>query len=406
MPDQVSSSKSSSRDGSSAPAYVLIVDDDTASRNTVAALLSPAGYRLRFAASGEEALAAVGQEVPDLVLMDVMMPGLDGFEVCRRLRVLLREDSIPIILITALDGRKDIVRGLEAGADDFLPKPVYGAELRARVRNLLKVRAYYQLLASQRDSALATVDMLRQQLLQADRLATLGTFAAGVSHELNNIGQVLRSALESPLTAAESGAGPEAKTEAMATREALTHVSHHLTELARTILRIARPSGEALQETELGQTLKEVRDMLRLTGRTRHAQVVLELAQAPCLIRANPVHAQQVFLNLISNAADAVVDRPEPLIEAGVRARPDGRIEAWVQDNGPGIPPELITRIFEPFFTTKPAGAGTGLGLPVVKQIVESWGGQILVQERSGGGTRMVLDLPSAPATASPGSSP
>jgi signal transduction histidine kinase len=403
MPEQVSSSVSPAQEASSAPAHVLIVDDDTASRSTVAALLSPAGYRLRFASSGEEALAAVEEETPDLVLMDVMMPGLDGFEVCRRLRVLLREEYIPIILVTALDGRKDIVQGLEAGADDFLHKPVYGAELRARVRNLLKVRAYYQLLASQRDSALATVDVLRQQVLQADRLATLGTFAAGVSHELNNIAQVLRSALEPPLTAPEGP--PEPAPEAMASREALTHVSHHITELARAILRIARPTGAAVQAAELGQTLREVRDMLRLTGRTRHAQVVLVLPPEPCLILANPVHAQQVFLNLISNAADAVVDRPEACIEAGVRAMPGGRIEAWVRDNGPGMPPEVRARIFEPFFTTKPAGSGTGLGLPVVKQLVESWGGQILVQDQAGGGTRIVIDIPAAP-TSSPRPSP
>lgn len=404
MPDQVSSSESSIQDTPSAPACVLIVDDDTASRSTVAALLSPLRYRLRFAASGEEALASVEEEIPDLVLMDVMMPGLDGFEVCRRMRALLREVSIPIVLVTALDARKDIVRGLEAGADDFLPKPVHGAELRARVRNLLKVRAYYQLLAKQRDSALATVDMLRQQVLQADRLATLGTFAAGVSHELNNIAQVLRSALESPLTPRDGSA--EARAEAQSNREALTHVSNHLTELARTILRIARPTGVEFQEADLCQTLREVRDMLRLTGRTRHAQVVLVLPQQPYLIRANPVHAQQVFLNLISNAADAVVDAPSPFIEAGVQAGPEGRLEAWVRDNGPGIPSELRTRIFDPFFTTKPVGAGTGLGLPVVKQIVESWGGKIHVQESIGHGTRMVLDLPMAPASASSEASP
>src|SRR5262245_37989047 len=125
MPEQVSASGFLAQDAPGAPACVLIVDDDIGSRSTVAALLSPLGYRLRFAASGEEALASVEEEVPDLVLMDVMMPGLDGFEVCRRLRALLREVSIPIMLITALDARKDIVRGLEAGADDFLAKPVY-----------------------------------------------------------------------------------------------------------------------------------------------------------------------------------------------------------------------------------------------------------------------------------------
>ncbi len=370
-----------------APPQVLITDDDAASRSTIAALLSPAGYRTRLATSGEEALKAVEEETPDLVLLDVMMPGLDGFEVCRRLRQRFQGVHVPIVLVTALDGRNDIIQGLEAGADDFLHKPVQGAELRARVSNLLKVRAYHLLLASQRDSALATVEELRQQVLQADRLATLGTFAAGVSHELNNIALVLQSALEPPTV-------PYGHAEGMTPRDALTHVANHVTELARTLLRIARPSEGALALADLCRTLQEVRSMLRLTGRTRHARVSLVLPTETCVIRANPVHAQQVFLNLLSNAADAVAETPEPHIEAGVRRKPDGGLEAWVQDNGPGIPPEVLARIFEPFFTTKRPGQGTGLGLPVVRQIVESWGGHIRVHSQKGTGTRMVIEVP------------
>jgi C4-dicarboxylate-specific signal transduction histidine kinase len=377
---------------------VLIVDDDTASRNTAAAQLAPAGYRVLFASSGEEALAAVEEEPPDIVLLDVMMPGMDGLDVCRRLRERLRGSYIPIILVTALGGRNDVIRGLEAGADDLLRKPIYGAELRARVSNLLQVRDYHRLLASERDRALAMVDELRQQVLHADRLATLGTFAAGVSHELNNIAQVLRSALEPPAPA-EAGSGEQ---EELSTREVLTHVTQHVTELARTILRLARPTEGRLPETDLGQTLEEVRNMLRLTGRTRHARVSLVLPSEPCVIRANPVHAQQVFLNLVGNAADAVMDTRDPHIEIGVRATPSGAIEAWVQDNGPGMSEDVVARIFEPFFTTKPLGSGTGLGLPVVKQIVESWGGRIHVQSQPGSGTRMGLELPAA-AQSTPG---
>jgi signal transduction histidine kinase len=332
------------------------------------------------------------EETPDLVLLDVMMPRMDGFEVCQRLRERLRGDHVPIVLVTALDGQEDILRGLEVGVDDFLHKPVRGTELRARVTNLLKVRAYHQLLASQRDSALATVDLLRQQVLQADRLATLGTFAAGVSHELNNISQVLHALLD-PAPPASPGA-----TRAMdpADRDTLGHVANHVTELARTILRIARPADAPLLETDLAQTLEEVRNMLRLTGRIRHARMSLALSQEPCVIRANPVHAQQVFLNLLSNAADAVADVSESIIEAGVRIAPEGHIEAWVQDNGPGMSPEVLGRIFEPFFTTKPVGCGTGLGLPVVQQLVESWGGHLRVHTLVGEGTRMVLNVPAA----------
>jgi len=381
-------------DPTPAPPRVLIVDDDALSRTTAEALLTPLGYHLRSAASGEEALAAVAQEAPDLVLMDVMMPGLDGFEVCRRLRELQHTGYIPVILVTAMDDRRDVVRGLEAGADDFLRKPLYGAELRARVSNLLKVRAYHQLVASERDHALAKVEQLRQQVLRVDRLAMLGTFAAGVSHELNNIAHVLRSALD--LSAPD--APPELRGGDLDPRELFTHVANHVTELSRTILRIARPEEGPAPEANLGRVLEEVDQMLRLTGRTRHALVSLALPPEACRIRGNPVHAQQVFLNLLSNAADAVANVRTPSIEAGVRQKPDGRIEAWVRDNGPGIPGDMLARIFEPFFTTKAPGSGTGLGLPVVKQLVESWGGHIQVESQPGCGTRMVLDLPAAPA--------
>ncbi len=393
MPEKAPSPPLAVQGPTSSPRRVLITDDDNASRSTVAALLSPLGYLVRFAANGEEALAAVEEGVPDLVLLDVMMPGLDGFEVCRRVRARLGGDYVPIILITALDGRSDIVRGLEAGADDFLHKPVHGAELRARVSNLLKVRDYHRLMATERDRALSMVDELRQQLLRADRLATLGTFAAGVSHELNNIAQVLRGALEAPTTTPE---------EVLNVRDILMHVGGHVTELARTILNISRPKESGVLEIDLSRTLDEVRNMLRLTGRTRHALVDLVMPEQACLIRANKVHAQQVFLNLLSNAADAVADQREPRIEIGVRALPGGRVEAWVQDNGPGMPQEVLARIFEPFFTTKPVGSGTGLGLPVVKQLVESWGGSIRVQSQPGSGTRMVLELPAA-SSSTPG---
>ena len=387
------------------PWRVLIVDDDEASRKTAAALLSPAGYALVFASSGHEALASVREASPDLVLLDVMMPGLDGLEVCRQLRELSREDYFPIVLLTALDGRREVVLGLEAGADDFLTKPVHGAELRARVANLLKVRAYHQLLTTQRDSALATVDELRQQIIRADRLATLGTFAAGVSHELNNIAQVLTVAVsELP----PEPAGPEAP-DGPDTHAMLSLATQHVTELARGILRMASPQAEGTLRADLGRTLGEVRDMLRITGRARHVRLSLELPESPCVISANPVHAQQVFLNLLANAADALSGTAQPEIQAGVRHAPGGRIEAWVQDNGPGMSEEVLARVFEPFFTTKPADQGTGLGLPVVKQLVESWGGKLQLHSRPGHGTRAVVDAPAAPLSAtssSPVSSP
>jgi len=125
---------------------VLIVDDDASARDTLEALLFQQGYRLEFAKEGLEALEMAAELVPDLILLDVMMPGMDGFEVCRRLRVDPRLAEVPVIMVTALEDRDSRLRGIEVGADDFVSKPFDRAELRARVRTITQLNRYRQLL--------------------------------------------------------------------------------------------------------------------------------------------------------------------------------------------------------------------------------------------------------------------
>ena len=129
---------------------ILIVDDELAGRETLVDLLDGQSYNLVFANNGAEALEKVAKLRPDLILLDVMMPGMDGFEICRQIKAEKTWQHIPIILVTALDGKKDLVRGLDAGADDFLSKPVHGMELRARVRSMLRSKTQYDLLEKQR----------------------------------------------------------------------------------------------------------------------------------------------------------------------------------------------------------------------------------------------------------------
>ena len=128
---------------------VLIVDDTPAARKTLESLLKTEGYRLEFASSGVEALKAAARLKPDLILLDVMMPEMDGYEVCRQLRVAPEISQVPIIMVTALDDRASRLRGLEAGADDFLAKPIDWAELRARTRTIIRLNRY-RLLYAQR----------------------------------------------------------------------------------------------------------------------------------------------------------------------------------------------------------------------------------------------------------------
>jgi DNA-binding response OmpR family regulator len=121
---------------------ILIVDDEPAGRDTLEALLMAQGYNLAFASNGPEALAKAAELTPDLILLDVMMPGMDGFEVCRRLRTDPLLTEVPVIMVTALDDRDSRLRGIEAGADDFVTKPFDRAELRARVRTITRLNRY------------------------------------------------------------------------------------------------------------------------------------------------------------------------------------------------------------------------------------------------------------------------
>jgi PAS domain S-box-containing protein len=147
-------------------ARVLIVDDDVNARLTVEALLLREGHDLAFASSGTEALAKISELVPDLVLLDVMMPGMDGFEVCRRLRSIPHLSTVPVIMVTSLDDRDSRLQGIEAGADDFIAKPLDGAELRARVRTVARLNRYRRLLdeQSRRQEAEDEVRRLYQEL--------------------------------------------------------------------------------------------------------------------------------------------------------------------------------------------------------------------------------------------------
>ncbi|MBW7882831.1 MAG: response regulator [Caldilineaceae bacterium] len=128
-----------------AKSVILVVDDAPAGRETMEALLYSPSYELHFASNGPEALSLASKKRPDLILLDVMMPGMDGFEVCRRLRLDPDLAEIPVILVTALDDRNSRLQGIDAGADDFITKPFDSAELRARVRTITRLNRYRRL---------------------------------------------------------------------------------------------------------------------------------------------------------------------------------------------------------------------------------------------------------------------
>lgn len=367
-------------------ACIFVIDDDPSSRRVLGDLLASGPYEVHRFTSGEEALAALADTWPDVTLMDVVMPGLDGIETCRRMKALAGDRAFPIVVITGTERPADRLRGIEAGADDFLQKPVHAAELRARVANLVKVNAYHRLVREQRDAARAMATNLRGQVVEAERLATLGTFAASVCHELNNIATVLSATLE----LLERSAAPVDP----ATLGSLNHVSNHVQALARAVLKIARPQRPpAGAAVDLREIVRDVETMTRVTGRTRHVALEVIAPDGPLPVLVTSVHAQQVLLNLIVNAADALDGRHNPRLRIEIIPSA-AHVACVVQDNGCGMTPDVLARVFEPFFTTKSSGTGTGLGMPVVQHLVDAWGGALAIQTAPGEGTTVRVTIP------------
>ncbi len=360
---------------------VLVVDDEPANRRLLEVILRPEGYEVHSANDGLEALAVVETLKPDVILLDVRMPGLDGIETCRRLRASEGPSRTPVIFVTAARDRRSRVAGVEAGGDEFLAKPVDELELLARVRSLARVKAFYDLREHQRERLEAELGETRQQLLRVERLATLGTLAAGVGHELNNVALVLALHLdlvEDHLSVLD----PESL-------EALRIASRHVSTHAQHLLGLGNPGRELPVRVDLSAVAARVLELLGSTGRTRSADVQLFRPSGPLWARLDPVRFEQVLINLVINAADACGDG---VVEVRLRGEED-TIFCSVRDTGCGIEAEKLDLIFEPYYTTKPPGRGTGLGLPVARNIVAELGGALQVESVVGEGTTFTFEV-------------
>lgn len=370
---------------------ILVVDDDPYALKLIQAYLARHPYDVVCAESAASAWNHIAQRTPDVVILDVMMPDVDGFDLCAQLREHTEMRHVPIVMVTALDSRECVVEGLRAGADEFLVKPLHGAELCARLRNLVKVKAYHDLLAQQRASAEAQVNSMREMLLRADKLAQLGTFTASVGHEINNVASVLEALVTIiDLEWTEDGqVNPD-------NIDGLRHIQEHIANHGQTLLNMARSNVELRREPVMLETLlNTVFDMLAVSGRSRlltHQNY--EVVDGACVFGVR-THLEQVMLNLLINAIDAMEEQDEQRIEVHVKHCDDGHgLCMSVQDNGPGMSEEVLERLFDPFFTTKPHGRGTGLGMAVVRQLVHDHEGEIRVESAPGVGTTIHVMLP------------
>ncbi|UQA58649.1 sensor histidine kinase [Polyangium aurulentum] len=382
------------RDGEK-PSRILVVANDEPTRAALRETLEAEGHEVILAKDSDAALDHAAAGDVDLVLLDLLVPGTDGIEVCRAIRNELKLPDLPVVFVTTLQDRETRIRGKAAGCDDFLGKPVDPLELAARVEVLLKVKAYHDLVAAQRRLAEEELEKTRARLLQADRLATLGTIAAGVGHELNNVASVLTHTASFIRAHAAEGKPPEPDD-----LVALERGAAHLAEHAKNLLHLGSPGHDHIEVLDMMAVVSDVLAMLNVAGRTKRVNVMTSGPTEPVKVAFSRTKLEQILVNLLTNAADAVMDQPPEyrIIRIEVSADEDQkRASCLVEDAGCGIPADHLSRVFDAYYTTKPPGKGTGLGLAVVKSLIEDAGGKIAVESEIGKGTAVRFDLPLAP---------
>ncbi|MCF7934789.1 MAG: response regulator [Synergistales bacterium] len=397
---------------------VLIAEDDRISQRLLERLLEYWGYETLSVSDGESALQLIQQgSPPEIVLLDWMMPKLDGLTVCRRIRS--GETVIPpyLILVTARGEAEDIVKGFEAGADDYVTKPFNREELLARIKVGQRM---VELEASLAESNQSYADFARRmenlaedrakQLVHADRMSTIGILAAGIAHEINNPTtfisgnlQFLEDCWPTVRETLQQNTETEQDDTARHQREFILEEFPKVfqgirkgTKRIRTIVQglktYSRDDYDVYEEVDVNELIEQA---LELCMNRLKYSVNLEKdisANIP-KIYGNLQQFEQVIVNFVLNAVDAIEDQGEGTIRITTEHDSFG-VSIWIDDSGPGISKKAKEDLFTPFFTTKEPGKGTGLGLSISKNIVEKYGGSIEVSNSPLGGARFGARFP------------
>jgi len=361
---------------------ILIVDDEVTSRDTLEALLSQEPYDLNCAANGRELLARLEEGEPDVILLDVMMPGMDGFEICQHLKADKHWQHIPIVLITALNSKEEVVRGLDAGADEFISKPVEGLELRARVRSMLRIKQQY--------------DQLKATMQLREDLAHM------LVHDMR-VPLTMIMGYTSLLLMVENELTPENLDKVERINKQATRLHMFVDDLL-AMAKMER--GELIlnrSRVEIIPLLREVERDHRSMARLKQVDFVVELPKAmEGQSWLDATLLQRVVDNLLSNAfkfssaGDTVTLRVEyPQVNDDTSpSKPVIRIKVF--DEGPGISREDRERIFDKFEVVSLRRANisqVGLGLAFCKFVVEAHGGRIWAEANQPQGSVFIVEI-------------
>lgn len=355
---------------------ILIVDDTPANLRVLSATLSDRGYEVRCVNSGAMALTVARNAPPDLILLDIKMPEMDGYQVCQQLKSDPKTYEIPVIFLSALDDIADKVKAFTAGGVDYITKPFQTEEVLARVKNQLTISHLRQKLTAQND------ELMRSNL-------ELEQFASVVSHDLQQPLQVIVGFARMLEKKSQNWQSED-------TKKFLGHIlvsGTHMQELIRDLLAYSRvnTSDPAYEPVDCNEVLSQVLNNLQMANARSNA--VVDYPPLPTVM-ANESQLEQVFQNLISNALKFQRPNTTPRVEISVTQEDEWQFS--FKDNGIGIKPEKFPSIFQMFkrLHKRQEYPGTGIGLAICQKVIDAHGGRIWVESEPGIGTVFHFTLP------------
>jgi signal transduction histidine kinase len=361
--------------------------------NATANLLrEKAGYRVVSLEDGTRTLEVARTENPDVIALDIYMPGKDGPAICRELKQDEHLQRIPVLFLTGAgaNGRFK-ARCLEEGADDFLAKSAATEELIARLQVLYRIKRLQDELRRERDELEEKVRRRARELKEKETLAAIGKMVAGVAHEIRNpLGAISNSA--AVLSRDLSLEGEDEKLMNIIVKE-----SDRLRETINDFLKFAHPAPYVFLPVDLKQLVEDVFTLARrdnLCG--DEVELVMDIPDSLPAVEVDQDRMHQVLWNLIRNSLEAL--RGKGKIEIRVSSPEEDLIRIRVADDGPGVREEDREQVFEPFFTRK--ARGSGLGLAMVRSAVSAHGGSVRISSHEGGGTIFEIELPARQTTA------
>ncbi len=362
---------------------VLIVDDDRLNLRILSRILKPEGLIVEQVYSGEDALAQYATFMPDLVLLDVIMPGINGFETCRTLKARYGDNMAPVIFITAKAESDDVVEGLAAGGVDYLPKPFRGREAMAR----LKVHLQNRILNEEQKKLVA-------QLSAAN--SSKNKLLGMVAHDLRNPLATVRGLAE---FLRDDGKDGKLTTDQIDLVENIYSVSQSMLEMVNELLDLSViESGELKihpKPVSLTEVLERSVTLNNINAAKKGSHINLKSVDLPAQLNVDGPKIKQVIDNLITNAIKFSPPNSSVSVEASQTA---ADCTVAVLDNGPGIPEDEMHKLFKDFSQTSVAPTAgeksTGLGLAICRKIIEAHGGTIRANNRPGGGCTFMFSIP------------